>query len=220
MNPIKILIVDDHKMIRDGIKASLTGVEDIEVVGEAGNAEEALSKYTLYPELDLIVMDISLGDGEDGISVTQKILAQNKEVRVLAMSMHDEEAHVIKMLKAGASGYMLKDHGMHDLVEAIKTVAMGDSYFSKAVSETLMKQFIRKKAVSSHKSVPVTDLTKREVEILKMIAEEYNNQEIAGKLFISPRTVDTHRRNLILKLNIKNTAGLVRYAFTHKLVDL
>lgn len=219
MSPIKILIVDDHKMIRDGIRASLLGATGIEVVEEAASAQEALEKVAQQPDLDVIVMDISLGEGEDGISVTKNINDQYPGVKILAMSMHDEDAHVIKMLQAGAIGYMLKDQGMSDLVEAIKTVAVGESFFSKDVSEILMRQFVHKKSVSKAKK-GIADLTKREIEILKMIAEEYTNHEIAEKLFISPRTVDTHRRNLILKLNVKNTAGLVKYAISQQLIDI
>lgn len=219
MNPIKILIVDDHKMIRDGIRASLLGATGIEVLDEAASAHEALEKVAQQPDLDVIVMDISLGEGEDGIGVTKKITDQYPGVKILAMSMHDEDAHVIKMLQAGAIGYMLKDQGMSDLVDAIKTVAVGESFFSKDVSEILMRQFVHKKSVSKAKK-GLADLTKREIEILKMIAEEYTNHEIAEKLFISPRTVDTHRRNLILKLNVKNTAGLVKYAISQQLIDI
>ncbi len=221
MNPIKIMIVDDHQMIRDGIKASLSGESDIEVVEEAANAKEALAKLGHHPDIQVVVMDISLGEGEDGITLTGKITEQYKKVNILTMSMHDEEAHVINMLKAGAIGYMLKDQGMSDLVEAIKTVAVGESYFSKTVSDILMNQFLRKKNLpTSKKTQPQVELTKRELEILKMIAEEFTNQEIADQLFISLRTVDTHRRNLLLKLNVKNTAGLVKYALTHHLIDL
>ncbi|WPP49828.1 response regulator [Catalinimonas niigatensis] len=221
MSPIKILIVDDHQMIRDGIKAFLSGVTAIEVVSEANSAAEAICKLSQHPEIDVVLMDISLGDGEDGISVTKKIMGQYKGICILAMSMHDEEVHIINMLKAGATGYILKDQGMLDLIEAIKTVSIGENYFSKAVSKTLMNQFMRrKKAAPSHKSLLLAMLTKREIEILKLIAEECTNLEIADKLFISHRTVDTHRSNMILKLNVKNTAGLVRYALSRHLIDL
>jgi DNA-binding NarL/FixJ family response regulator len=214
---IKIMIVDDHQLIRDGIKASLSGEASIEVVAEAASASEALAQLCSQPDIQVVVMDISLGEGADGIKATQQISQQYKQVHVLAISMHDEEAHVLNMLKAGAIGYMLKEQGMSDLVTAIRTVALGESYFSKAVSDTLMQQFVRKK---QGKASRLAALTPREKQILKMIAEEYTNQEIADQLFISPRTVDTHRRNLILKLNVKNTAGLVRYALSHHLIDL
>ncbi|MDF9796538.1 DNA-binding NarL/FixJ family response regulator [Catalinimonas alkaloidigena] len=219
MDKIKILLVDDHKMIRDGIRASLAGTADISVVEEAASAREALKKIAQHPSIDVVVMDISLGEGEDGISVTKTITEKYQGVNILAMSMHDEETHVIKMLQAGAIGYMLKDQGMSDLVEAIRTVAGGESFFSKDVSELLMSHFVRKKTKPNAKK-DMVNLTRREIEVLKKIAEEYTNQEIAEALFISPRTVDTHRRNLILKLNVKNTAGLVKYAISQQLIDM
>jgi DNA-binding NarL/FixJ family response regulator len=135
--------------------------------------------------------------------------------------MHDEVSHIANMLEAGARGYILKSTGMNELIEAIKTVAAGENYFSKEVSNTLMNSFMSRKGRSTTKDrICLEDLTKRETEILKLIAEEHTNQEIADILFISPRTVDTHRRNLILKLNAKNTAGLVRFAIKHNLIQL
>lgn len=221
MSTIRIMIVDDHQMIRDGIKSSLSIDPDIIVVQEAASAIEALSKLEDNAGIDVVVMDISLGEGEDGIKTTKTITEQYKHIHILAMSMHDEGAHILHMLKAGATGYILKGQGMNELVEAIKTVAMGENYFSKSVSETLMKQFTRKKNENAgNKYKPLVQLTKREIEVLKLIAEEHSNQEIAEKLFISPRTVDSHRRTLIQKLNVKNTAGLVRYALNHGLTDL
>ena len=218
---IDILIVDDHRLIRDGIRASLAEEADMCVVEEATDHREAIAKLTEHPDIQVVIMDISLRNGEDGISTTQQITEQYPNVRVLALTMHDEEAHITNMLRAGAVGYLLKDTGMGELVVAIRTVAQGESYFSKDVSATMMKRFMTNKPVKpANGSVPPEQLTRREQEILQLIAEEYTNPEIAEKLFISPRTVDTHRRNLILKLNAKNTAGLVRYAIKHELVAL
>ena len=218
---INVLVVDDHRMIRDGIRVSLAEVDDMCVVDEAASQEEAVAKLAQHPDVHVVVMDISLGDGGDGIAATRQLIQHDPAVRVLALSMHDEEAHITNMLQAGAVGYLLKDTGMDELVTAIRTVAQGESYFSRDVSATMMSRFMtNKKAKASSDSVLPEQLTRREREILQLIAEEYTNPEIAEKLFISPRTVDTHRRNLILKLNAKNTAGLVRYAIKHALVDL
>ncbi|MEQ9442993.1 MAG: response regulator transcription factor [Cyclobacteriaceae bacterium] len=220
MQLIDILIVDDHQMIRDGIKASLSDEPGIRVVAEAATSIEAIQKLSQSP-VSVVVMDISLGEKEDGIQTTRQIVQQYPKVHVLALSMHDEEAHITNMLQAGAIGYLLKDTGMDELVEAIKTVASGESYFCKKVSSTMMHRFMKhKKTTSQLHGIHPDQLTKREREILKLIAEEYTNPEIAEKLYISPRTVDTHRRNLILKLNVKNTAGLVRYAIKHELINL
>ena len=217
---INILIVDDHRMIRDGIRAFLADEADICIVDEATNQSEALAKLEQHSEIEVVVMDISLGQGEDGVAATRQIIDQHPGVRVLALTMHDEEAHITNMLQAGAVGYLLKDTGMDELVMAIRTVAQGESYFSKDVSATMMKRFMTHQKEKSGASVLPEQLTRREREILQLIAEEYTNPEIAEKLFISPRTVDTHRRNLILKLNAKNTAGLVRYVIKYELVEL
>lgn len=221
MNVIDILIVDDHWMIREGIRASLAEVSDIRIVDEASCQEEALAKLAQHPGVRVAVMDISLGNGEDGIDTTRQVTEQYPKVHVLALTMHDEEAHITNMLQAGAVGYLLKDTGMDELVTAIRTVAQGESYFSQEVSATMMNRFMaHQKAKQESTSVLPERLTRREREVLQLIAEEHTNPEIAEKLFISPRTVDTHRRNLILKLNAKNTAGLVRYAIKYELVDL
>jgi len=221
MSKINIMIVDDHQIIRDGITSSLALDQEIKVVAEAACAEEALELLKINSEIDVIVMDINLGDGENGIQTTKKISQLYKKINILAISMHDDGTHILSMLKAGAIGYMLKGQGMKDLVEAIKTVAKGENYFSKHVSEILMKQFTRKsQGASFKKQNQLIHLTKREIEVLKLIAEEYTNQEIAEKLFISPRTVDSHRGTLIQKLNVKNTAGLVKYAINHGLIEI
>lgn len=221
MKPIDILIVDDHQMIREGIRASLAADSDIQVVGEAATGAEALQELAQHPSVQVVVMDISLGDGQDGTVITEQVTKQYPKVQVLVLSMHDEEAHITGMLQAGATGYLLKDTGMEELVTAIKTVAAGENYFCQRVSTTMMQRFLhqKKRAVQKDSVLP-EQLTNRELEILQLISDEYTNQEIADKLFISPRTVDTHRRNLILKLNVKNTAGLVRYAIKHDLIKL
>ncbi|MGB3781266.1 MAG: response regulator transcription factor [Tunicatimonas sp.] len=221
MTVINILIVDDHRMVREGIRASLAELPDIQIVDEAANSAETLAKLAQYPDVRVVVMDITLGNGEDGIAITRQVVQQFPQVRVLALTMHDEEAHITNMLQAGAVGYLLKDTGMDELVTAIRTVAQGESYFSQEVSKSMMNRLMtNKQAKKKDGHVLPEALTRREREILQLIAEEYTNPEIAEKLFISPRTVDTHRRNLILKLNAKNTAGLVRYAIKFDLVDL
>lgn len=221
MTVINILIVDDHRMVREGIRASLAELPDIQIVDEAANSAETLAKLAQYPDVRVVVMDITLGNGEDGIATTRQVVQQFPQVRVLALTMHDEEAHITNMLQAGAVGYLLKDTGMDELVTAIRTVAQGESYFSQEVSKSMMNRLMtNKQAKKKDGHVLPEALTRREREILQLIAEEYTNPEIAEKLFISPRTVDTHRRNLILKLSAKNTAGLVRYAIKYELVDL
>ncbi|MBK7406608.1 MAG: response regulator transcription factor [Saprospirales bacterium] len=205
---IAVFIADDHKIFRDGITSLLENEEDIQVIGEAGNEEDIFRQLPgLQP--DLVLMDISLG-ATNGIDATEKILRLFPHIKILALSMHSETSYILKMLEAGASGYLLKDAGSREMVAAIRAVASGNTYFSQQVSQTLLHHLSGNKKVKEKMSgVP---LTKREIEVLQLIAEEYSNPEIAEKLYISIRTVDTHRRNLLEKLGVKNTAGLVKNA--------
>lgn len=209
---IKILIADDHKMFREGIKALLQKEKMIEVCGDADNEQDILSLIKLSRP-DVVLMDIDMGT-TSGINLTEKIKAYDGSINVLAVSMHGDKEYVVKMLEAGAVGYILKNAGKEEMLRAIKCVAVGDTYLSGEVSKNLM--FGRIEKSKAEKSI---SLTKREIEILKLIAQEFSNNEIASQLFVSVRTVDTHRRNLMEKLAVKNTAGLVKYAFRNKLVE-
>ena len=211
---IRILIADDHKVFRDGIISILDDVEDIKVIAEANDGNAVMDKLNeVQPEV--ILMDITMGD-TNGIDTTRLVSQRYPEIKVLVLSMHAESGYIIKMLEAGASGYLLKDAGKEEMIRAIRTVVEGDTYYSKKVSSIIV-QHLTKPNKAKHEKAGVP-LTKREVEILQLIAEEYSNPEIAEKLFISIRTVDTHRRNLIEKLNVKNTAGLVKYAIKHGVI--
>ena len=211
MAVIRVIIADDHKIIRVGLRGLLEREKDIEVTGEAESAEEVLNLMASKPT-DVVLMDIDLGD-TDGISATRKIKEVYPLIHVLGLTMHEEPDYIIKMLEAGASGYLLKNAGREELLSAIHAVAKGDSYFSQKVSATLLQAITRQKDTPEQKKpAVVTPLSDREIEVLRLIAQEYSNGEIAEKLFISIRTVDTHRRNLLEKLQVKNTVGLVKYA--------
>ena len=208
MQAIKVLIADDHKIFREGIHSLLEKAEGIHVRGEASNESEILS-FLESNEVDVILMDIDLEESS-GIETTKKITQKENDIKILALSMHGESNYVIKMLDAGATGYILKNTGRDELITAIRTVAKGDSYYSSQVSSKIIQHLQhRKKQKGDKLSVPLSD---REIEVLQLIAEEHSNPEIAEKLFISTRTVDTHRRNLLEKLGLRNTAGLVKYA--------
>lgn len=208
---IKVLIVDDHKIIRVGLKGFIHLQPDMEVIGEGGSETEALELVkTLSP--DVILMDIDL-ENSNGISATRQIKTQFPDRKILAITLHEEETSILPMIQAGASGYVLKNADPSEMIDAIRTVNKGNSYYSRHVSDVIMHSLTRPKA----SDLP-DGLTGREVEVLKMIAQEYSNGEIADKLFISIRTVDTHRRNLLDKLNLKNTAGLVKYAIEKGLI--
>ncbi|MDG1276516.1 MAG: response regulator transcription factor [Algoriphagus sp.] len=216
MKTIKVLLVDDHELIREGIKNSLIDHRPIQVIGEAQNGEEALS-FLDKNLVDVVLMDISMPI-MGGITTTQEIVGKYPDVNVIILTMHNEVSIIQEALKAGALGYLLKNTNISELKEAITQVYNGGTYFSSEISEKIMNQLIKGKA--DRESDYPARLTKREIEILKLISEEYSNQEIAEKLFISHRTVDTHRRNLIQKLNAKNTAGLVKFALKNKIIDV
>jgi DNA-binding NarL/FixJ family response regulator len=207
---VKLLIVDDHKIIRDGIKALLNKAEGIEVINEASNGAEALEIVEASSStLDMVLMDIRMPE-MDGITATKQITDKFPNIKVLALTMHDDEPHIMNMLQSGASGYVLKTIGKQELVSAINKVASGQNYFAKEASNALLGYFSKKG--SSKKKIISTKLTNREIEVLTLIADECTNNEIAEKLFLSTRTIDSHRRNLLQKLEVKNTAGLVKYA--------
>ena len=212
---IKVAIVDDHKMFRDGVSSILNEVSHIDVIWNASNRQETYNGIKLEMP-DIILMDISLGS-ESGLTLTKDLLLNYPEVKVLILSMHQEENYVIKALEVGALGYILKDAGREEMISAIEIVYKGDHYYSKFVSDILIKRLTN--ATRPKRSDDKSALTKREKEILKLIAEEYSNPEIAEELFISIRTVDTHRRNLLDKLGAKNTAGLVKHALKIGLIE-
>ncbi|NVK65607.1 MAG: response regulator transcription factor [Flavobacteriales bacterium] len=209
---IRIYIADDHAMFRDGIKAMLDPEAMMEVVGESDNGATVVRECVeLKP--DIVLMDISMDD-MDGIETTKQLKASGSKVKILAVSMHDESHYVKSMLDSGANGYILKSAGRNEMISAIKTVCDGATFLSSDVSVSLLKSLNQ-----ADKKVSHIKLTPREVEVLKLIAEEYSNQEIAETLYISSRTVDTHRRNLLEKLQLKNTAGLVKFAIQNGYVD-
>jgi len=208
---IKVYLADDHAMFRDGIKAMLKDETDFQIVGEGDNEETILSECaSLTP--DVILMDISM-QGTDGIQVTQKLRKSGSSVKILAVSMHSESNYIKSMLDSGANGYILKTTGRNEMITAIRTVFNGATFLSNEVSQNLIKG-LQPQSQEDH-----VKLTPREIDVLKMIAGEYSNQEIANALFISSRTVDTHRRNLLEKLGLKNTAGLVKFAIKHGYIE-
>lgn len=218
MNTIRVVIADDHKIIRVGLRGMLERELDIAVTAEAEDAKEILTVLA-ENEADVVLMDIDLGES-DGIKTTRKIKELYPFLQVLGLTMHEEPDYIIKMLEAGASGYLLKNAGRDELLAAIHTVAKGDSYFSQKVSATLLQAITRQqeKPANDKRTITGSPLTDREIEVLRLIAQENSNGEIAEKLFISIRTVDTHRRNLLEKLQVKNTVGLVKYAIEKGLI--
>lgn len=216
MANINILLVDDHDIVRDGIRSLLEDEIGFTIVAEAENGKQAL-ELCGDRNIDLAIMDINM-PVMNGIEATEQIKEQHPEIKVLALTMMDENQHIRQMIEAGASGYILKNSDKDELLEAITAILEGRHYFSNDTVRQVMMDLV-KSGEQSQKSDPA-DLTDREKEVLELIVKEHTNQEIADKLYISIRTVDSHRRNLLQKTGAKNTAGLVTYAIRHNLVDL
>ncbi len=214
--PIAIYIVDDHKIFRDGVISLISYEDDMKIIGSAGSIEEFMGDI-LNHDPDVILMDISLKDGE-GTDAASWLKEKKPESKVLILSMHRDEKYVKKVVDSGANGYLLKDGGTEEMLKAIKTVQDGHPFYSPEIMNTMVKQLVT--GNSPKKQLAGQKLTRREIEVLKLIAEEQSNQEIADLLFISIRTVNTHRTNLLNKLEVKNTAGLVRYAIKNGITEL
>ena len=216
MNKIQILLADDHPMVRSGLIKLLEPYKEFVVVGEAGDGEEAVA-MTKKLEPDIVIIDLSMPK-LSGIEATKLIRKNNPTTKVLVLTMHDNEEYVYQIFKCGAGGYMLKNTGKDDLAAAIRAVAKGETFFSPRVSEIMVSAYLRKADVREELPLSNEDvlLTKREKEILFYIADGLNNSQIAEKLFISARTVDTHRTNIMQKLDIHDAANLVRYALSKK----
>jgi DNA-binding NarL/FixJ family response regulator len=212
---IKLLIVDDHQIVRDGIVALLQSDEQIEIAGVAHNGKMALELVgTLRP--DIVIMDVSM-PVMDGITSTRLIREQHPEIKVLALTMTNELEHIKNMIDAGAGGYLLKNSGKEELITAIKEVLAGGEYFSGEVKDAIIREMMKKKNTNERLAGEPIPLTRREKDVLQLIVKEFTNFEIAEKLFISVRTVDAHRRNLLEKIGARNTAGLVKYAIENRL---
>jgi len=215
MTKIRVLLADDHKIFRDGVRSILEKEKDMEVVDDAANGQEVIEKIESL-EIDVLVLDIDIGK-PNGIEITEMVSKNYPEVKILILSMMGLHDFVIQALEKGAIGFLLKNTGKDEVLTAIRSVSKGDSYFSREVSAILIEQL--QKPASSRKKNAEIPISPREIEVLRLIAQEFSNSEIAEKLFISIRTVDTHRRNLLEKLGAKNTAGLVRFAIQKGLVD-
>ena len=216
MGGVKILLVDDHNIVKQGLRVILESHENIKVVDEAGNGKEAIEKLRGGLDVNLVVIDINMPE-MNGIEAAEIIVKEFPDLRILALTMLNEEYHIRKMLKAGAHGYILKNSSKDELLNAVLSINKGEHYFSKEATNIIMMDMVN--GTPANNDVPVEEvyLTEREKDIIKLIAKEFTNAEIAEKLFISVRTVDAHRRNLLQKIGARNTAGLVVYAIEHNL---
>jgi DNA-binding NarL/FixJ family response regulator len=214
MSATRVLLVDDHTLVRTGIRALLENLSGVEVVGEASNGREALE--IVRSELpNLVLMDIAMAD-LNGLETLPRIIKNFPSVKVVMLSAHANEEYVIRALRSGASGYMLKDAATVELALVIKSIAQGEIYLSPSISGTVIDSYLER---MSSESSPLEQLTTRQREILQMIAEGKNTKEIASTLGLSVKTVEAHRLQLMAHLNIHDVPGLVRYAIRNGIVN-
>lgn len=213
---IRVVIAEDHLMVRAGIRALLEKAGDIHVMGEAGNGQEAIEMtQELVP--DVLVMDIMM-PRMNGIQAAENIRTLKLSTNILILSMYADEGFVHKALQSGVKGYVLKSSVSDELIRAVRAVANGQTYLSSPISEIIIDS-VMNPHVSGESGDPLSMLSPREKEVLQLIAEEHTSSEIAGILFISEKTVEKHRSKLMEKLNVRNIAGLVRVAVKYRLVD-
>ncbi len=206
---IRLLLVDDHAVVRSGLKMLLGGHSEMEIVGEAGSAAEALAE-TERIQPDVILMDIGLPD-KTGIEATREIKATFPDVNIVALTIHEDEEYFFQMLDAGASGYVPKRAAPEELITAIKAAAIGEVYLYPSLAKLLVRDFFNTERMAEEK-INLDGLTDREREVLTHLAEGESNDEIAAVLVISPKTVERHRENIMRKLNLHSRSELVRYA--------
>lgn len=212
---IKLLLVDDHPVVRKGIASCLTQHEHLQIIGEAADGREALKKAReLNP--DIILMDIDMPH-MNGLAVTDLLRKELPKIKVLILSMHSNTDYVLRIIQSGARGYVLKDAGTDELLKAIDSINNGEAFFSPEVARAALNQYVKG---SGNVNAQVTQLTNREREVLVHIADGLSNKEIASQLGVGVRTVETHRERIMRKLNIHSVAGLTKFAISQGLVSL
>ena len=210
---IRVLLADNHTLVRSGLRALLENIDGIQVVAEAGDGREALHLIAVH-QPDVVLMDIAMPE-MNGLEATARVVKEYPNVRVVILSMHANEEYVLQALRSGAVGYVLKDAGLSELELAVRASSRGETYLSPAVSKHVVADYVRR---VGDESSSVKQLTSRQREILQLIAEGRTTKEIADSLYISIKTVETHRMQLMKRLDIYDVAGLVRYAIRIGLV--
>lgn len=215
---IKLLICDDHAVVRSGLKMLLHGRYNIEVVGEASEGDEAIALVeTCQP--NVVLMDLSMPHGKDGMTASKELKAKYPHVNILILTMHDDEQYLFQAIKVGASGYILKNAPHEELVGALEAVARGEAYLYPSATKRLMHEFLQQKAVEPVLDQTYLQLSEREREVLSWLAKGYANKEIAQALFISVKTVEAHKSNVMEKLGIKTRPELIKYALQKGLLQ-
>jgi len=213
---IKVIISDDHKIMRDGLKSMLEKQRDIEIIAEASDGRTTV-ELAIKLKPDVIIMDVAMPD-MNGIEATRQIIKKSPKIKVVALSMHSDKQFILEMLNAGASGYLLKDCAFHELINAIHSVASNRSYLSPEIADAMIKEY---KHVISKESLSVFSLlTSRERQVLQLIAEGKTTKEIAYTLKVSTKTIETYRQQIMYKLDIHTIAGLTKYAVREGLTSI
>ncbi len=212
MEKLKLLLVDDHEIFLDGLVSLLSDQPGVEVTGKAINGEEALSRIKENTP-DILLTDLSM-PGMDGIALVRKVKRDYPDIKVLVLSMHKDREMVNEIVMAEAEGYILKNTDKKELMKAINRLADGDTYYSNDIMSVMLERYQKQEKIEKSKAV----LTEREQEILNHIALEMTSEEIADRLFISRRTVETHRKNILRKTNVKTIVGLIKFGFQHELI--
>jgi two-component system, NarL family, response regulator LiaR len=216
MNTIRVLLVDDHAILRAGLRALLSAYSDIQVVGEAADGTEALTRVNeLSP--DVVTMDIAM-PGVNGLVATRQILQAHPKTKILILTQYDNKEYVLPLMKIGAAGYVLKQAVDTDLVTAIRAVARGESFLHPSVAKVVLNAYLQDSVAGSDD--PYSQLTEREREVLILVAQGHSTREIAETLHISPNTVDVHRAHLMRKLNLHSIAEISTFAVRHGLLGL
>jgi len=213
---IKVLLADDHRIFREGLRALLEKERGIEVVGEAENGRTAI-RLAKQLKPDVVLMDISMPD-LNGIEATRQITTRTPDTRVIALSIHSDRRFVTGMLKAGAAGYLLKDCALEDLVRAIRTVAAGETYLSPAVAGNVVEAYLAQASAAGPSAS--TPLTPRQREVLQLLAEGWSTKQMAARLHVSVKTIETHRKQIMDELDIHSVAELTKFAVREGLTSL
>jgi two-component system, NarL family, nitrate/nitrite response regulator NarL len=214
MDKIKVLIVDDHSIVREGIKSLIETNENIEIIGEASNGLEAIHRAeSLSP--DVILMDISMPI-MSGIEATKALQRINPKIRVIVLSMHNSKEYIVQIIQSGAKGYLLKNTSSSELINAIQSVMMGQAFFSPEISQIVLNDYIFTEDNKIDKKK--TTLSNRETEVLTLIAKGFSSKEIGELLNLSSRTIETHKEHIMKKLKVRTTAEIIKYAFEKKLL--
>jgi DNA-binding NarL/FixJ family response regulator len=219
VSKIEVILVDDHHIVCEGIRSLLSDSQNITIMGCVRNLSELLIKLRILP-IHVILLN-TYEPGDHDIDMIRIIQREHPQIKILIMAMTIQESFIFRTLKAGAKGFLSKDADRAEMIEAIMTVRNGYDYYSKSISNIILKKYFDQPgAASAVRNHPTSNLSDRELEVLKLFAESYTNQEIANKLFVSIRTVESHKNNIMRKINLKTTVDMVKFAIRNNLIEV